>query len=309
MKKHRSAFGTSRVALVFGLLASTLLWSGYQKTVTAAPSTPAAAADCASQDLTSSKAQVDAYLKAGTYPAVQTEADGHTTGVSIEVPPIQFSGPGQSTTLPVGPCQYIHRYVFPKVQAPSGTAEPFSYIEVDWNTEGLPRGPNGSFSSPHFDFHYYLLPQAEVDAQMSCVSTNGKTCDQFKTDYTQMQRFLNLPDGSTVPAAYRPDVGSSIPDMGLHLLDSTFDYTVDNVNHHPTLLYGTFNGKVVFAEASVTLDTLQDAIAADGGKITFPFAQPMSFTSGMDWPTTFVIEYLPATGGFKAGFEDFVHHP
>jgi len=309
MEKHSPSCALSRVALVFGLLASTLLWSGSQRAVTAAPATPAAVADCASQDLTSSKAQVDAYAKAGDYAAVQENAGGHTSSVSVEVPAIDFSGPGQSTTLPVGPCQYIHRYVYSKVQTPAGTAAPFVYVEIDWNTEGKPRGPNGSFSAPHFDFHFYLLLQADVEAQMTCVSTNGKTCDGLKTDYTQMQRFLNLPDVAAVPATYRPDVDSSIPAMGLHLIDSTFDYTVDKVNHSPTLLYGTFSGKVVFAEASVTLDTLQDAMAAPGGKISFPFAQPAAFASGIDWPSTFTIQYLPATGGFKAGFEGFVHHP
>jgi hypothetical protein len=307
-RTNRPFGGLSRVALLGVLLASTLLWTGSEKTASAAVSTPVAAADCASEDLTASKAQIDAYLAAGTFPATQEDAGGHTSAVSVEIPAIQFTGSGQSSTLPVGPCQYIHRFVFPVVAAATGMAEPFVYVEIDWNTEGLPRGPNGSFSSPHFDFHFYLLPQKEVDAEMNCVSSNGKTCDPLKTDYAQMQRFLNLPDASSVPATYRPDVDSSIPDMGLHLIDSTFDYTVEKVDHTPTLLYGTFAGKVVFAESSVTLQTLQDVVAAPGGSITFPFAQPATYASGIDWPTSFVIEYLPETGGFKAGFNGFVHH-
>jgi hypothetical protein len=41
-------------------------------------------------------------------------------------------------------------------------------------------------------------------------------------------------EARVLPAAYGPDTGSSIPKMGLHLLDRTFDYTIDNVDHHPT---------------------------------------------------------------------------
>lgn len=32
----------------------------------------------------------------------------------------------------------------------------FNYVEIDWNTEGLPRGPNNSFVYGHYDFHFYL---------------------------------------------------------------------------------------------------------------------------------------------------------
>ncbi|MEO6297897.1 MAG: hypothetical protein ABIO74_12415 [Dokdonella sp.] len=296
-------------APVVVMLGSTLLSACAGMDASTSAATPVAAASCASEDLSSSKVKIGAYLASGTFSARQEDANGHTLAVSVEIPAIHFTGPGQSSTLPVGPCQYIHRFVFPVVVAPTGAVvEPFAYAEIDWNTEGLPRGPNGSFSSPHFDFHFYLAPQKAVDAAMSCISSNGKTCDPLKTDYAQMERFLDLPDASSVPATYRPDVDSSISSMGLHLIDSTFDYTVKNVDHTPTLLYGTFAGKIVFAESSVTLQTLQYVVAAPGGSLRFPFAQPAAYASGSDWPTSFVIQYLPDTGGFKAGFSGFVHH-
>jgi hypothetical protein len=137
-----------------------------------------------------------------------------------------------------------------------------------------------------------------------CESSNGKTCDPFKTGYAQMRRFLKMPAPAFVPASYAPDTGSSIPMMGLHLLDRTFDYTVRNVDHHPTLIYGTFDGKVLFAEASVTLATLQDAIAAPDHAVSFRFHQPRRVQGGVPWPTRFTIRHLP-DGRFRAGFERF----
>jgi hypothetical protein len=231
--------------------------------------------------------------------------DGVPARVSVEIPQIRFTGSGRSATLPVGPCQHIYRFRFEKVRAPGGDPpSPFRYLEIDWNTEGLPRGPNNSFISPHFDFHYYLRPRRVVDAKTRCPSSNGKTCDPFKTGYAQMRRFLTMPAPAFVPASYAPDVESSIPMMGLHLLDRTFKYTVHNVDHHPTLIYGTFDGRVLFAEGSVTLATLQDAIAAPRHAVSFPFRQPQRVQGRVPWPTRFTIQYLP-DGKFRAGFERF----
>jgi hypothetical protein len=267
---------------------------------------PAATAGCNGVALRGGSRLMDAYARAGDYPTAQTNtADGVPARVSVEIPPIRFTGPGRSATLPVGPCQHIYRFQFENVRAPGGEApSPFRYLEVDWNTEGLPRGPNNSFTSPHFDFHYYLRPRHVVDMKTMCVSSNGKTCDPFKTSYAQMRRFLTLPAPAFIPASYAPEPESSIPMMGLHLLDRRFDYTVHNVDHHPTLIYGTFDGRVLFAEASVTLATLQDAIAAPGHVVSFPFNQPRAVQGGVPWPKRFAIQYLP-NGTFRAGFELF----
>ena len=273
----------------------------------AAASAPSDAA-CAQGTPADWTAQMDAYTAAGAYPAVQTQDGNAISSVMVEVPKIDFSGPGLSSTLPVGPCQTIYRFQYSDISAPDGAAMPFQYVEIDWNTEGEPRGPNGTFISPHFDFHFYLQSKSAVDQMMQCVSTNGKTCDQFETSYDQMRLFQDMPLSPYVPANYRPDVGSAIPEMGLHLLDATFDYTVDNVNHTPTLIYGTFNGQVVFAEASVTLFTLQDVVAAPDHQITYAFEQPQQFANNISWPTNFQIIYNPDTGGFQAGFIDFNEH-
>lgn len=267
--------------------------------------TPPRAA-CARPDAGTEQKLMDAYAQ-GSFPARQRDARrGLPQSVSVEIPPIRFTGPGKSSTLPTGPCQHIYRFVFPDVEAPPGSEpSPFRFVEVDWNTEGLPRGPNNSFQSAHFDFHFYLRPAQEVNADTNCpVGENGVTCDPLRTDYAQMRRFLDLPQAAFVPPRYGPDPGSSIPEMGMHLLDATQEYTVDKVDHYPVLIYGTFGGDVYFAEASVTLKTLQDAMAARNHTLSFPFRQPRTVRGALPWPTRFVIRHL-ASGGFRAGFEGF----
>ncbi|MGN6258074.1 MAG: hypothetical protein ACTHN3_10050 [Solirubrobacterales bacterium] len=252
---------------------------------------------CEATTLHQGTKMIQAYRRAGKFPAVQASHE-----VWVEVPPIHFTGEGSSSTLPSGPCQHIYRFRFPRIRAAAGRPSPFRYVEVDWNTEGKGRGPHESFVSPHFDFHFYLPPRKAIDARTKCGSSNGKTCDPFLTGYAQMRRFLRLPPPAYVPSTYRPDVDSSIPLMGMHLLDTHFTYTVPYVNRHPVLLYGTFDGKVEFAEASVTLQTLQEAVEAPERAVSFRFRQPRRVRRGVPWPTRFSLEYLPETGAFRAGF-------
>jgi hypothetical protein len=250
-----------------------------------------------------------AYRNAGSYPArVLGNRRGVPNRVSIQIPPIAFTGPGTSSTLPVGPCQTIYRFVFHNVRGARGAGRsPFRYIEVDWNTEGLPRGPNNSFTSGHFDFHFYLKPRAFIDGHLMCVSTNGRTCDPQRTRFAQMRRFLNLPPAPFAPPGYFPDTGSSIPVMGLHLLDGRVNFTVHEVNHNPVLLYGTFNGRLAFLEASVTQFNLQDLVTARTHKLSYKIRQPRRYAVS-PWPTRFSMQYDPRTHRIIAALEGFKAH-
>lgn len=223
--------------------------------------------------------------------------------------PSPFSGGTAlaNSLLPTEPQSSIYRFKYlevPQVQP----ALPFQLIEVDWNTEGLPRGPNGSFITPHYDFHFYTRSSAFVDTQMNCV-TSDKTCDAQKTDYAQMRRFLQLPPAQFMPAKAFADTGSSITAMGLHSLDGTFDFSVASVNHNPVIIYGSFAGEIAFLEASITLYAFSDAMeaAASGQKRTWPIAQPAAYTYPW-WPTTLSLEYVPQEQLFYVELGGFEYH-
>jgi hypothetical protein len=71
---------------------------------------------CAGVDPASAAALVRAYRNAGDYRATQVNtARGTPSRVAAALPPIAFTGPGQSSTLPAGPCQTIYRYAFSNV--------------------------------------------------------------------------------------------------------------------------------------------------------------------------------------------------
>jgi hypothetical protein len=196
------------VAVAVAVLTTLNPAGGTAPVADAAEVTPA----CAAVEPATETALMSAYRAAGTYPARQTNtAHGTPSAVTVSIPPIAFTGPGQSSTLPTGPCQTIYRFDFPRVRTPhEATAPLFKYAEVDWNTEGLPRGPQNSFVSPHFDFHFYLRPKPWVDSHLRCGSSNGRTCDPQKTSYAQMRRFLSAPPATDVPPGYFSGVESSM---------------------------------------------------------------------------------------------------
>lgn len=211
--------------------------------------------------------------------------------------------------LPTEPQSSIYRFKYldlPKLQK---NPTPFQFVEVDWNTEGQPRGPNGSFVTPHYDFHFYTKSGSYVDNKITCVTT-GKTCDPQKTGYQDMRRFLKLPADKFVPKNTFTDTDSSIVAMGLHNLDGKFKFTIDSVNHNPVLIYGTFDGEIAFFEASITLYGFIDAakLAEKGKKSTWEIKQPEHYAYEW-WPTTISVEYIPKQNVFYVDLGGFKQHP
>jgi hypothetical protein len=84
-------------------------------------------------------------------------------------------------------------------------------------------------------------------------------------------------------------------------------YSVEEVNHHPVLLYGSFDGELLFVEASVTQYNLQDAMEAPSHTLSYVYRQPRRYEQP-SWPTRFTITYHPGTGAFTAGFTGIRTH-
>jgi hypothetical protein len=122
--------GVCAIAAVSAVVLSSLGPAGRTvPVVRAADVTPA----CASVNPATETGLMRAYRNAGSYRARQTNtARGTSARVAVTIPPIAFTAPGQSSTLPVGPCQTIYRFAFSQIRASRhATASPFKYVEVD----------------------------------------------------------------------------------------------------------------------------------------------------------------------------------
>jgi hypothetical protein len=117
---------------------------------------------------------------------------------------------------------------------PKASVTPFTHALLDWNPHG--HEPAGLYDKPHFDFHFYMMPEAERLA-----------IPPYEVDSTG---FLNFPAAGYTPPTYVPGPGG-VPQMGAHWID----FTTPELNGQPftqTFLYGSYNGKVIFYEPMIT---------------------------------------------------------
>jgi hypothetical protein len=140
------------------------------------------------------------------------------------------------------------------------------------------------YDKPHFDFHFYIIPESERIA-----------IPPYQIDSTG---FLNFPAPGYTPATYVPTPGG-VPQMGTHWID----FTSPEFNGQPftqTFLYGTYNGKVAFYEPMITKAFL-DANAS----FERPFGVAAKYKESGYYPTKMRI--VKAEGATHIILEGFVY--
>ena len=123
------------------------------------------------------------------------------------------------------------------------TGTTVNHVALDWNPHG--HEPEGIYSVPHFDFHFYTVSK---DEQMNIPA--------YEADSTGFQKF---PAPQYLPANYIPIPGG-VPMMGKHWVD----VTSPELNGKPftqTFIYGSYNSKVIFYEPMITKAFLDTAVS------------------------------------------------
>jgi hypothetical protein len=142
---------------------------------------------------------------------------------------------------------------------------PFMHGGLDWNPNG--HEPLFIYGKPHFDFHFYMISEAER------MTIPIYTADSVK--------FKNSPNAAYLPPTYI-NPGGGVPMMGAHWIDATSP-EVSPTNPQPftqTFIYGTYNGKVIFYEPMITLDFLKATTTFERS-----IPQPTKFQSTGYFPT------------------------
>jgi hypothetical protein len=115
----------------------------------------------------------------------------------------------------------------------------FTFSNIYWNPMGhLPV----AYSVPHFDFHFYFVPEEEVQG-FDCKDTSKPSA---------------IPAGYILPDVDIPGIGnligSCIPAMGMH---STPASDLDEKTHwEGSMLVGYYSGKPIFFEPMITKELL-----------------------------------------------------
>ncbi|MCK0145556.1 DUF5602 domain-containing protein [Arenibacter sp. F26102] len=160
---------------------------------------------------------------------------------------------------------------------------PFDHIFFDWNPHG--HEPEGVFTAPHFDVHFYLTSVAAREA--------------IPTYLEAKPLFDNYPPPGYLPVDYEtpPDGGTAVPMMGTHWIPTSFVPPFSNI-----LLYGSYDGEVTFVEPMNTV-----AYIDSGVPFTEAYSQPAKFAKTSYYPTVYNVYRNPKDQKQIISLSEFVH--
>jgi hypothetical protein len=161
----------------------------------------------------------------------------------------------------------------------------YTHVGLNWEPAG--HAPGGVYDVPHFDVHFYNITPVQRD--------NINPTDTVKANA--------VPSSDKVAADYvrPPGPVEAVPRMGVHWIDTT----AKELNGQPfthTLIYGYWNGAMVFTEPMITLEFLASRAATDA-PIKMPKVMPRS---GTLWGTSYRIAHDATTGDIHITLENMV---
>lgn len=163
-----------------------------------------------------------------------------------------------------------HEYSLPM---PSGAPTPFTHAVVNWNPQG--HEPAGIYDKPHFDFHFYMISEAERR--------------NIKESHGEDRVAAMPPPPAALPANYVQAPGI-VGRMGAHWVDTT----APEFNGKPfttTFIYGSYNGRVSFIEPMITKAFLESC-----REVVMPIPQPATPIDPRFQPARYAITNNPDTG-------------
>ncbi len=190
-------------------------------------------------------------------------------------------------TLPEEP-QMLHLH-FPRTPGTN-----FTYLGLDWTPMG--HQPVEIYGLPHFDIHFYLMEEDDVEAIGPGVA-----------EYT-------IPDAQMPPGYVTADALGApreiVPGMGEHLVSPMArEFQGERFTH--TLVWGAYNpdggdeGELTFVEPMVTTEYLE-------GKprdVRAPISTPEEFAASGYYPTEYAIRYLDTVDAYLVTLESFEWFP
>jgi len=143
--------------------------------------------------------------------------------------PVQH-GPG---SMPMPDGNSVYEFV---LALPVSNPTPYQHVTLDWNPGG--HEPPGLYDRPHFDVHFYTIPDEERRTILP-------------TDPRFAEKAAHFPAPEFVPAGYFAPEPAAVPMMGVHWLDPASP-ELNGQEFTSTFIYGSWDGRMIFAEPMVT---------------------------------------------------------
>jgi hypothetical protein len=216
--------------------------------------------------------------------------------IGIEMTPGALTGLPDDTPGVEGPTIVLPLHIKAK------QLTPFKHIGLNWQNHGHGGGPtNTEFNSPHFDFHFYTISNEERLAIPDWCSCPADAAFNIypPTTTTTTNPPITITTGGYMPLGYvtPPGQGAVYGQMGKHWLPIPFNY----LPFTKVMVYGTYNGKIVFVEPMVTLEYL-----SSNPDFSAAYSQPELFEKAGNYPTKYNIYRDAKTGNTKITLSNFV---
>lgn len=210
---------------------------------------------------------------------VETDASGKPTSIGISMTADALEG--LPTELNKASAEGSWDYELPM---PEGVTTGYSEVVIDWNPHGHP--PPHVYTVPHFDFHFYMIPPAQIKA----IKFTGPK-----------DPAIQVSDKGLVPTDYQVIPDTAVNEMGVHAIDMT----APEFHGKPftaTFIYGYDKGNLIFLEPMITRAFLQT-----DPDVTMPVKTPEHYSSPGFYPTNYSVKYDSSSkrymiefGGLKA---------
>lgn len=143
----------------------------------------------------------------------------------------------------------MHMYV---LELPAQNPSPYKFVQFGWNPAG--HEPATVYDLPHFDFHFWTVPQEVMESIVPTDSQYGAKGAKLPAEDERAPFFV---DPMTLAKA--PAEAVAVPQMGIHWLDvraPELQAMAGNKDAFKpftkTFIYGSWDGQFIFDEPMIT---------------------------------------------------------
>jgi len=201
---------------------------------------------------------------------VSEDPDGNPTGVGVNLSQKALEG------LPEEPVAIV--LYFPN----NGATDFYTHMLIDWNPEGH---EPGFYEVPHFDFHFYIIPEEER------LAIGPDDFAEFAAD----------PLPQYIPPYYLHTPGG-VPQMGAHWVDLLAP-EFNGGEFSRTFIWGSYDGEFIFWEPMITMEYLLMRSSE-----VIPVRQPEAYQLEGWYPTDYKVEYSTKFKQYSISLINLVHH-
>jgi hypothetical protein len=158
----------------------------------------------------------------------------------------------------------------------------YTLVGLDWNPSG--HEPPHVYDLPHFDFHFYIIPDEERTAIPPLAPP----------------LFDKAPDPQYIPELYVPTPGI-VPQMGAHWVDVT-SAEFNGGTFTRTFIWGSYDGEFIFWEPMVTRDYLLSRPAE-----TIDIRQPAAYKKDGYYATQYCVTYSGSPKQYTVALVNLVY--